>query len=71
MFACNKYQSKEKDNGGCVRHERTASLSQSKVCVRVHLREVRDEWSADLSELRILPAATLSHLQSSIVRRSE
>ena len=54
---------------GVLKHERTASLSPSRVCVRACLCVcvVRDECSADLSELRISPAATLSHLQSGIV----
>lgn len=38
-----------------------------KVCVCACVCVVKDECSADLSELRILPAATLSHLQSGIV----
>lgn len=57
--------------GGGLKHERTTSFSRSTVFVRVHLCVVRDEWSAALSESKILPAATLSHLQSSIVCHSE
>lgn len=52
---------------GALRHERTASLSPSRVCAGVCICVVRDECTADLSELKILPKATFFPLVYKVV----